>query len=93
VLIVARGTDRDEPGTSIRAGQPRPEETTMSLSDEDITTTPTSPTSGGGDADQGDTNEVQVDPTGSDPGGKDPSGADSDGTDGGDADGTDGSGS
>jgi hypothetical protein len=64
-------------------------ERTMSLSDEDITTTPTSATSGGGDADQGDTDEEQVDPAGSDPAGKDLSGGDADGTDG-DADGTDG---
>jgi hypothetical protein len=91
VLIPAAGKVREEPDTSVRAAQLRAKENTMSLSDEDITTTPTSATSGGGDADQGDTREEQVDPAGSDPAGKDPSGADSDGTDG-DADGTDGGG-
>jgi hypothetical protein len=100
VLIRAAGKVRDEPDTSVRAARLRAKESTMSLSDEDITTTPTSPASGDSDADQGDTTEEQVDPTGSDPAGKDPSGADSDGTDGdadgtdgGDADGTDGAGS
>jgi hypothetical protein len=91
VLVEAAGKVRDEPDTSVRAARLRAKENTMSLSDEDITTTPTSATSGGGDADQGDTNEEQIDPAGSDPAGKDPSGADSDGTDG-DADGTDGGG-
>ncbi len=48
------------------------------LRDEDITTTDTIP-GPGGDADQGDSNDTQVDPAGSDPAGVDPgSGGDAD---------------
>ena len=68
---MGQGSQRDR-------GAPRPERFDQrrygvsTLHDEDMTTT-ASATPGGGDVDQGDSSETQVDPGGSDPGGSDPS--------------------